>query len=263
MTQMQVDVPAGLLPGATFPVQTATGVTTVTVPQGHQPGQKIQFTATQPQAPPQAAPTSQMCEVEAPPGSLPGSTFQVQSPAGLSTVTVPQGYQPGQKIQFCPVAAFQPQAYAPVVDPRTMPDEFPLLQVIFIGGAYLIGGFSSWGGLCYNLCCRPPPTERERQAAWYTNVTAAINFGHLAVLVVCLILVVLLVDMGFLIFIGVHLNIFSMCFTNGGMLALQLCYDQKIEQRQRAERASPMGPSPNTVGAPMVVGMPVQVGNNK
>lgn len=263
---MQVDVPAGLLPGATFQVQTPTGIATVTVPVGHQPGQKIQFTGSQPQA----APTSQTLEVDAPPGLPPGSTFQVQTAAGVSTVTVPHGHMPGQKIQFCPVAAPQPPAMAPFRDPRTQPDEFPLLQVIFIAGAYIVGGFSSWIGVCVNLCCRPAPTEREREAAWYTNVTAAINFVHLGILIVCIVLVVLLEDMGWLIFIGVHANMFSMVFTNGIMLALQFLHDQKIEQRQKAERANLAGPPPTmfggqppTIAGPMVVGMPVEVGNNK
>jgi len=197
------------------------------------------------------------CEVDVPAGLMPGATFQAQTANGLVTLTVPEGHLPGQKLQF---QVAQPQvvvaqAVQSPVDPRTQADEFPILQICAIAGAYVIGGFSSWIIACMNLCCRPPPTEREREAAWYTNVTAVINLIHLIVLVVCIVFVILFEGLWWLIFIGVHANMFSMVLTNGIMLLLQVLNDQKVEKRQKQQRAN-QSPPPMTLGAP-VVGTPV------
>jgi len=151
------------------------------------------------------------------------------------------------------------QQVQPPVDPRTQADELPILQFCAIAGAYVVGGFSSWIVACMNLCCRQPPTEREREAAWYTNLTAVINLVHLIVLVACIVLAGVSEDLYWLIFIGVHANMFSMVLTNGTMLLVQFLNDQKVETRQKQQRAN-QGPSPQTWGAP-ILGIPVQSAN--
>jgi hypothetical protein len=188
-------------------------------------------------------------EAEVPAGLQAGATFQVQTASGIITLTVPQDHQPGQKIPFQVV---QPQVVVQVVDPRTQPDDAPILQYCFIGGAYLVGGFSSWIGACVNLCCRPPPTEREAEAAWYTNVVALINLVHLAILILCMIISFSSTEMWWAMLIGVHGNLFCMVVTNGALLVMQVLNDQKVEKRQKAQRAS-TGAGPATV-----VGTPVQ-----
>jgi hypothetical protein len=126
-----------------------------------------------------------MNEVDVPPGLQAGQTFQAQTASGIVTLTVPQNHPPGQKLQFQvaqtpQVVVVQPQQPVTVpVDPRTQPDDFPGLQVGFIAAVVFIGGFSSWIGACVNLCCRRPETEREAQAAWYTNLMALINLGEI------------------------------------------------------------------------------------
>merc|ERR1712232_152656 len=157
---------------------------------------------------------------------------------GISTVAVPAGATPGQKVQF-QVAA--PVVAAQVVDPRTQPDDAPILQYVWIGAAYFVGGLSSWTGAIVNLTCRPPPTEREKEAAWYVYITAVINLIHLAFLVLC-ILITVFTDLVWTIFIGVHMNIPTMVFTNGLMLLLQFLNDSRVETRQKQQRAHLGGP---------------------
>jgi len=146
----------------------------------------------------------------------------------------------------------------------------PVLQFAFVGGVIMVGGFASWIGVCVNLCCRNPVTEREKEAAWYVNVTAAINGGHLLFLIASIFLAST-TRLWWFILVGVHGNMFSMIFTNGLMLALLFFNDQKVEKRQKEERAA-LGPAlllPPPImiggagqGVPTVVGTPVQVGSN-
>lgn len=207
--------------------------------------------------------------VDVPAGLSPGQTFQVQTAAGMTSLMVPQTWVPGQQIQFnAPVAqVVQVAQPIPFVDPRTKPDELPLIQYIFIGGVTVVGGLSSWCGLCVNLCCLPNPTEREKEAMWYTNVTAMINFVHLAVLVVCFVIPSLAGDdLWWMIFIGIHANALCMCFTNLMMFVLLWLNDQRVERRQTQERMAAFGgaaPAALPIGSSTVVGMPVQTNEAK
>mmetsp|Transcript_148216 Transcript_148216/g.261419 ORF Transcript_148216/g.261419 Transcript_148216/m.261419 type:complete len:221 (+) Transcript_148216:76-738(+) len=202
-------------------------------------------------------------EAEVPAGMGPGQTFTVQTASGQATVTVPQNHVPGQKIQFSMPAA-PPVVMAPapmmMVDPRCMPDPMPWIQFIFIGSFIIwpIGVFGSWIGACANLCCTKNPTERDRQAMWYTNVIAVINIFHFIASVVCMVIFFGLtadaVESNLGLNIAVWLNGLVYLIDNVVFLLMCVYRDSQLASKQMVERAS-AAPAPAI--APAVVGVPV------